>query len=54
MSDHDHDHEPVNPRLLDAAAAGCEESRFVLSRRAYLGMSAGLFSWAFMPRIAQM
>lgn len=50
-NDHNHDHDPKIARLRDAAAAGCEESRFVLSRRAWLGMSAGLFSWAFMPRI---
>ena len=35
-----------------AAAAGCEESRLLLSRRAVLGVSASLFSWAYAPRWA--
>lgn len=42
----------------DAAAhscsfEGCAESRLLMSRRSMLGMSAGLFSWAFMPRFAE-
>jgi len=53
MSDHDHDHEMIAPRLMDAVSAGCEESRLFLSRRALLGMSAGLFSWACLPRHAE-
>lgn len=54
MSEHDH-HElpPLEQRLVDAAAAGCEESRHVISRRALLGMSASLFSWAYLPRHAE-
>jgi uncharacterized protein (DUF1501 family) len=36
-----------------AACAGCAESRLTMSRRAVLGMTAGLFSWAFMPRFAE-
>jgi uncharacterized protein (DUF1501 family) len=32
---------------------GCEEARLLLSRRAMLGVSAGLFSWAFVPRSAE-
>ena len=32
---------------------GCEESRLLMSRRAMLGVTAGLFSWAFMPRFAE-
>ena len=55
MSDHDHDHEtPAVPQhLLDAAAEGCEESRLLINRRNLLGLSAGLFAWAHMPRHAE-
>ena len=53
MSDHDHDLPPVPSRLLDAAADGCEESRLVLRRRDFMGLSAGFFAWAFAPRIAE-
>jgi uncharacterized protein (DUF1501 family) len=49
----DHDHETIAPRLMDAVSAGCEESRLFLSRRALMGMSAGLFSWACVPRHAE-
>lgn len=38
--------------VVRAAAGGCEESRLLLSRRAVLGVSAGLFSWAYAPRWA--
>jgi uncharacterized protein (DUF1501 family) len=31
------------------AAEGCAESRLTMSRRAMLGVSASLFSWAYMP-----
>jgi uncharacterized protein (DUF1501 family) len=34
------------------AAAGCEESRLLMSRRAMLGVTTGLFSWAYAPRWA--
>lgn len=40
------------PALVDAARDGCAESRMLLSRRAALGITAGLFSSAFMPRLA--
>src|SRR3954451_7538555 len=36
-----------------SAAEGCAESRLLMSRRAMLGVSAGLFSWACMPRFAE-
>jgi uncharacterized protein (DUF1501 family) len=39
-------------RLRHAAAAGCAESRLLLSRRAMLGVTAGLFSWAYGARFA--
>jgi uncharacterized protein (DUF1501 family) len=51
--DHDGDHEMIAPRLKDAVSAGCAESRLLLSRRAMLGVSAGLFSWACLPRHAE-
>lgn len=38
--------------LEAAAAAGCVESRLALSRRAVMGISAGLFSSAFLPKAA--
>jgi uncharacterized protein (DUF1501 family) len=38
--------------LRCAAHEGCTESRLLLSRRAMLGVTAGLFSWAYMPRFA--
>jgi uncharacterized protein (DUF1501 family) len=34
-------------------AEGCAESRLLMSRRAVLGFTAGLFSWAYMPRFAE-
>jgi uncharacterized protein (DUF1501 family) len=52
MSDHDNDMPPVSSRIADAAAAGCEESRLLLRRRDFMGLSAGFFAWAFAPRIA--
>lgn len=39
--------------LACAAAEGCAESRLLMTRRAMLGMSFGLYSWAFMPRYAE-
>lgn len=36
-----------------AAAEGCAESRLLMSRRGVLGLSVGLYSWAFMPRFAE-
>src|SRR6185312_15621571 len=38
---------------MHAAAEGCAESKLLLSRRAMLGVTAGLFSWAYMPRFAE-
>jgi len=38
---------------IPSPIAGCSEERLLTSRRAVLGMSAGLFSWAFMPRFAE-
>ncbi len=53
MSDHHHDQEPIAPRVLDAAAEGCEEARLLINRRLFLGMSATLGAWAFAPRIVR-
>lgn len=53
MSDHDHDHPELPQHLIDEAEAGCEESRLLVNRRSILGMSAGLFAWAHMPRHAE-
>ena len=55
MSDHDHDHDipPLPQHLIDEAAAGCEESRFLINRRSLLGMSGAFFAWAYMPRHAE-
>ncbi len=50
--DHDHRHEEPPPALCAAAAEGCEESRRLLSRRAMMGVTAGLFSAAFLPKPA--
>lgn len=52
MSDHDHHQEPVDQRLYDAAIAGCEESRAVMTRRAFMGISASLFTCSLLPGIA--
>jgi uncharacterized protein (DUF1501 family) len=40
-------------RVAAQAAEGCAESRLLMSRRAMLGVTAGLFSWAYMPRYAE-
>lgn len=55
MSDHDHDFDlpPLPDKLQHAADAGCEESRLIINRRSLLGMSAGLFAWAHLPRNAE-
>ena len=45
--------DPAGDRLQRAACEGCAESRLLMSRRAMLGVTAGLFSWAFMPRFAE-
>jgi uncharacterized protein (DUF1501 family) len=45
---------PSEAHVIRAAAEGCAESRLLMSRRAMLGgVTAGLFSWAFMPRFAE-
>ncbi|MFN0190867.1 MAG: DUF1501 domain-containing protein [Aestuariivirga sp.] len=50
MSDHDeHDLPPVDPRIAGAAHEGCAESRLLMSRRSMLGVTAALFSSAFLP-----
>lgn len=49
----DHPIDPMAARLMQQAAAGCEESRLLMSRRAVLGLSAGLFAWGAMPRWAE-
>ncbi|BBE74799.1 DUF1501 domain-containing protein [Oharaeibacter diazotrophicus] len=55
--DHDHDHGPADLGLpsavLGRATEGCAESRLLVSRRAALGITAGLFSSAFVPRWAE-
>jgi uncharacterized protein (DUF1501 family) len=50
---HDHPIDPRQERLQRAACEGCAESRLLLSRRAMLGVTAGLFSWAYMPDFAE-
>lgn len=40
---------PVDPKLLGAACEGCAESRLLLTRRSMLGVTAALFSSAFLP-----
>lgn len=52
MSTH-HDQGPVDQDTLDTAATGCAESRLLVSRRAFLGVSTSFCSWAFMPKIAE-
>ena len=53
MSD-DHDEQPLlDNRVLHAAADGCEQSKMLISRRALMGVSASLFTWAYMPRLSQ-
>ena len=44
---------PADAHLQRAAAEGCAESRALMTRRAMLGVTAGLFSWAYMPRDAE-
>jgi uncharacterized protein (DUF1501 family) len=47
------DADPMLLRLRDAARQGCEESRLLLTRRGMMGLTAGLFSWGFMPKLAK-
>lgn len=44
--------DPVDAAIEAAARDGCRESRLLLSRRGALGITAGLFSSAFMPSFA--
>ncbi len=50
MTDHDHPVDPALDRLAADARCGCEESRLLLSRRAMLGVTVGLFTSALLPR----
>lgn len=43
----------TNDHLIRAASEGCAESRLLMTRRAMLGVTASLFSWACMPRFAE-
>lgn len=54
MSAHDHHggRSAVSPALLGAAREGCREARMLLSRRSMLGLTAALFSSAFLPRFS--
>lgn len=49
----EHRNGPNDAHVVRAATEGCAESRLLMSRRAMLGVTAGLFSWAYMPRFAQ-
>lgn len=40
---------PVDSNILGAAREGCPESRLMLSRRSMIGVTASLFSSAFLP-----
>lgn len=53
--DHHHDGnlESADARVTRAAAEGCAESRLLMSRRSLLGVTAALFSSAFLPDFAQ-
>jgi uncharacterized protein (DUF1501 family) len=53
MSDRHDDANPTDTRLTGAAAEGCAESRLLISRRSLLGVTAALFSSAFLPDFAQ-
>lgn len=46
--DADHGNDATD-RLCCAAADGCTESKLLLTRRAMMGVTASLFSWAYMP-----
>jgi uncharacterized protein (DUF1501 family) len=54
MTGHD-DHDnlpPLDPNIVAAACEGCAESRLLMSRRSMLGVTAALFSSAFLPNFA--
>lgn len=44
---------PVDPRTAAAAREGCPDARLALSRRSMIGVTASLFSSAFLPDFAQ-
>ena len=49
----DHDGLPaIDPGIIGAANEGCRESRLLMSRRSMMGVTAALFSTAFMPNFA--
>ena len=52
MSDHHRGLPAIDPRIARAAQEGCAESRLLMSRRSMLGVSAALFSSAFLPNFA--
>ncbi len=54
MSNHDDHHEAAaaDPRIVRAASEGCLESRLLMSRRSMLGVTASLFTSAFLPNFA--
>ena len=43
----------VSDRMMAAADAGCEESKLLMNRRAMMGLTAGFFTWGFMPKSAE-
>ena len=55
MSGHDdHDEFPrVDARIAEAAHSGCAESRLLMTRRSMLGVTAALFTSAFLPDFAK-
>lgn len=50
---HDHQNAGVVPAMNTLENDGCEESRLLISRRHLLGVTAGFFSWAYMPKFAE-
>ena len=50
MQDHDLEPTPIDLRIQAAADEGCEASRQFLNRRTFMGVSASLSAWAFLPR----
>jgi uncharacterized protein (DUF1501 family) len=51
-SDDDH-HDEAPAGLANAAREGCAESRLLMTRRSLFGITAGLYSSAFLPDFAQ-
>lgn len=52
MSDHHKGPMGLDARIAGAAREGCAESRLLMSRRSMLGITASLFSSAFLPNFA--